>query len=289
MTSFETVDYVVHDRVAVIKLSRPEFHNAQSTRLLLELDDALQLATQDDAIHCVALLGEGPSFSAGHDLKGPEDGDPRIAKLDARRHDGTLEGLWTYEHGVFYRLALNLYDCPKPVVAGVHGHLAVAGIMLAAMADIIIAADDARFMDHSVGVFALSLPEVAWHPWELGVRKAKEFLWTGAVWDAATMERLGLVNRVVPRGELETEVMALARQIAALPPWATMRTKQSLNHAADLMGKRQHFEYHFLLHELTHMTAEAKEYSEYRATRPTRTWLHELRARVGFPDPQRAP
>lgn len=271
--------------VAVIRLNRPEFHNAQTTRLLIELDEILADAVANDDIHAIVLLGKGPSFSAGHDLKQPEDTDERIRHLDVRRFDGSVEGLWEYEHDVFYRLAMNLYDVPKPTIVGVHGHVAIAGIMLAAMCDLVIAATDAKFMDHSVGVFALSMPEIAWHPWELGVRKAKEFLWTGAVWDAETMERAGLVNTVVPPDELEAKVMSIADTVSRLPPWAVMATKRSLNQAADLMGKRNHFEYHFAMHELTHATEEAQANQVRRSKYPTRTWLRDIRREIGFPHP----
>jgi enoyl-CoA hydratase len=261
--------------VAVIKLNRPDFHNAQSIDLLKQLDSALARATNDDDVNCLMLMGEGPSFSAGHDLKAGH-----------RNESGLLEPLWNHERPLYYDLTMRIHDCPKPVVAGVHGYLAMGGLMLAAQADLIIAADNAKFWAQGLGMFGLSMSEVGYQPFEFGVRKAKEFIWLGRVWDAAEMEKMGFVMKVVPLSDLEAETMALATQISNLPPWATRLTKKSLNHAADLMGKREYFEYHFLIHELAHLTEEARDMRKLREGKPTQVWVKELRERVGYPHPQ---
>lgn len=274
-TTFEFVKYEAQDDgVAVIKLNRPDFHNAQNVQLLRELDQAYKDAVADQQVNCIAFMGEGPSFSAGHDLK-----------ASAKNESGLLEPLWRHERELYYELSLRIKDCPKPVIAGVHGYLAMGGLMLAAMSDLIIAAEDARFWAQGLGMFGLSMSEVAYQPYEFGVRRAKEFIWLGRVWTAADMERMGFVCKVVPREQLEAETMAMCRQIAALPPWATQLTKRSLNHAADLMGERAYFEYHFLMHELAHLTEEARDMRVLRQGKPTQTWVRELRERVGYPHP----
>jgi hypothetical protein len=78
----------------------------------------------------------------------------------------------------------------------------------------------------------------------------------------------------------------MCRQIAALPPVATRLTKKTLNHAADLMGEREYFEYHFMVHELAHLTEESRDMRKLRQGKPTQTWVKELRERVGYPHPQ---
>jgi enoyl-CoA hydratase len=135
-------------------------------------------------------------------------------------------------------------------------------------------------------MFGLSMSEVAYQPYEFGVRKAKEFIWLGRVWTAADMERMGFVCKVVPPDRLEEETLTMCRQIANLPPWATRLTKMSLNHAADLMGQREYFEYHFLVHELAHLTEEARDMRVHRRNKPTQVWVKELRERVGYRHPQ---
>jgi hypothetical protein len=118
------------------------------------------------------------------------------------------------------------------------------------------------------------------------VRKAKEFIWLGKVWTAEEMHEMGFVMKVVPLADFEAETMAIARQVANLPPWATRLTKKTLNHAADLMGKRQYWEYHFLMHELVHLTEEARDMKKLREGLPTQGWVRMLRDRVGYPHPQ---
>lgn len=275
-TAPQFVKYRFSDNgVAIIKLNRPEVHNAQNVQLLRELDQCFNDATIDESVNCIALMGEGPSFSAGHDLKEAQENDRNL-----------LEPLWRHERDLYYELSLRIKNCPKPVVAGVHGYLAMGGLMLAAMADLIIASDDAKFWAQGLGMFGLSMSEVGYQPYELGVRRAKEFIWLGRVWTASDMERIGFVTKVVPRERLEAETLAICHQIAALPPWATRLTKMSLNHAADLMGQHHYFEYHFLIHELAHLSEEARAMRQLRHGKPTRVWVKELRERAGYPNPQ---
>jgi enoyl-CoA hydratase/carnithine racemase len=85
-------------------------------------------------------------------------------------------------------------------------------------------------------------------PWEIGARKAKELLFTATVLTAAEARDLGLANRVVPVGQLEAEVDALADRIAAMPAFAVRTVKKSINDTLDLMGQGRSWEHHFLLH-----------------------------------------
>jgi enoyl-CoA hydratase len=279
--SYNTILYEKLGKVAKITLNRPDKRNAQSGELIAELHDAMVAAENDDDIHVVTLLGAGPSFSAGHDLTSGSD-ETHFAEFDRSTSRGQLR----YASDVLFGYWMFIHDLKKPTIAGVHGYLATAGISLAAMCDLIIAADDAKFLDHAVTLFATPGTELCWYPWELGVRKAKEFLWTQQVWDAATMERLGLVNRVVPRDELESTVMALAEQIAKASPLAVSLTKKSLNETWNQMGKRQAFEYHLMVQQLAHRTDEAQQKVEVRAERQTKEWLHDVRAGAGIVDPQ---
>jgi enoyl-CoA hydratase len=138
--------------------------------------------------------------------------------------------------------------------------------MLACMCDLIVAADDAVFSNPVLRMTGAAV-ELLVEPWEIGIRKAKEFLLTGDTIDAPEAWRLGLVNRVVPRGELTDQTMALAERIALVPPITAQVVKDSLNHTADLMGQSASWKYHFMAHHWTHNTATAARALEERQSR----------------------
>lgn len=269
--------------VLKVTLNRPEKRNAQDGILISELHDAMVRADSDDSIRVVVLLGAGKSFSAGHDLKEGSASGP-FSDYDREATYGRLK----YADDILFGYWMFIHDLRKPTIAGVQGYLATAGISLAAMCDIIVAADDAKFLDHAVTLFATPGTELAWYPWELGVRKAKEFLWTQPVWDAETMERLGLVNRVVPRTELEESVMAMAEQIALASPLAVQMTKRTINKAWDLMGKRAAFDYHLVTQQMAMMSDESSRKAEQRGDKATTEWLSEVRHNANVTDPRTA-
>src|SRR5207237_6116503 len=121
---------------------------------------------------------------------------------------------------------LRLRDFRKPTIAAVQGKCIAAGLMLACMCDLIVAADDAVFQNPVLRMTGAGV-ELLVEPWELGLRKAKEFLWTGMELDAREAWRLGLVNRVVARESLMDEAHALAATIALVPPQTAQIVKDS--------------------------------------------------------------
>jgi enoyl-CoA hydratase len=241
--------------VARITLSRPEVRNAQNTALILALDAAVRAARKDDRVRVVILAAAGPSFSAGHDLKAVVG----EAKEDAwRRQRATPEGRLKHERELYVEKCLAIYHLPKPTIAQVQGHCVAAGLMLACMCDLIVAAEDAVFSNPVLRMTGAGV-ELLVEPWELGARKAKEFLWTGDAIDAREAWRLGLVNRVVPRQRLAAETLALARRIALVPPITASLVKESINQTYALMGKEHAFRYHFMVHQFMHGTRTAEE------------------------------
>ena len=228
--------------------ARPEARNAESQQLLDELDAAMAAAIADDAVRVVILAGRGDHFSAGHDLK----------EAQAKRGNFTVEERWAYESQRYYGYCLRIWDCPKPTIAQVQGACIAGGFMVANMCDLVVAAEDAYFADpvaHTLGTAAV---EVLIHPWVMGLRKAKEMLFTGARIGAAEAHAIGLVNRVVPRGRLDEETLALAQRIAEAPPFGLRLLKRSLNRSQDAQGFRVALEAHFDTHQLSHMTEEFK-------------------------------
>jgi enoyl-CoA hydratase/carnithine racemase len=238
-----------------ITANRPEVRNAQDAALILALDDAMRAAAADDAVRVVILAAAGPSFSAGHDLKAVVG----EAKPDAwRKLRRTPEGRFKHERELYVEKCLAIYNLPKPTIAQVQGHCVAAGLMLAAMCDLIVAADDAVFSNPVLRMTGAGV-ELLVEPWELGFRKAKEFLWTGDAIDAREAWRLGLVNRVVPRRRLADETLALAEQIARVPPVTASLVKESINQTAALMGREHAWRYHFMVHQFMHGTKTATD------------------------------
>ena len=155
-----------------------------------------------------------------------------------------------------FERCLRIHDIRKPTIAAVQGSCVAAGLMLAAMCDLIVAADDAVFSNPVLRMSGAGV-ELLVEPWELGIRKAKEFLLTGDTIDATEAWRLGLVNRVVPREELTQRARELADRVALVPPVTAQTVKDTINHTATLMGKRDALKYHFMAHHWVHNTATA--------------------------------
>jgi enoyl-CoA hydratase len=251
--TFETILYEVDGPVATITMQRPDVANAQNTTLINEMDAAFDRADADDAVRVVILAGAGRHFSSGHDLKalvGGEDPDEWVAMRE------TPEGKFHHEKTMYYERCLRIHDFRKPTIAAVQGSCIAAGLMLAAMCDLIVAADDAVFSNPVLRLTGAGV-ELLVEPWELGIRKAKEFLLTGDTIDAQEAWRLGLVNRVVPRAELAARTRELADRIALVPPVTAQTVKDTINQTGTLMGKRDALKYHFMAHHWVHNSATA--------------------------------
>jgi enoyl-CoA hydratase len=246
--------------VAVVTMDRPEVRNAQNTALILELDAAMRAADADPQVHVIVLAGAGKDFSSGHDLKAYVGEAPSDEWHEKRK---TPEGKFEHERKLYFDRCLAIRDLGTPTIAMVQGHCVAAGLMLAAMCDLIVAAEDATFQNPVLRMTGAGV-EVLVEPGELGYRKAKEFLWTGDAIDAQEAWRLGLVNRVVPAAALEKETLALAERIAQMPPVTVQNVKRSINHAQDLTGWRHALEYHFMVHQFQHNTKASLDALEAR-------------------------
>ena len=243
---------ILVDQVGAVRrlwLNRPAQRNAQSRQMLDALDAALEQAKADDSVRVVVLAAKGPHFSAGHDLK----------QAQAERADFTVEERWAYESQRYFDYCLKIWDFPKPTIAQVQGACMAGGFMLANMCDLIVAAEDASFSDpvtHSMGAAAT---EVLIHPWAMGLRRAKAFLFAGQRIGAQEAHAMGMVNQVTPVETLEAETLALAERIAQAPPFAVRMVKRSLNRSLDAQGFREALSAHFDLHQLSHVTEEYQQ------------------------------
>ena len=208
-----------------LTMNRPGALNALNHDLTSAISAAIREAGADDAVSVVILRGAGRAFCSGYDLN--EDADE--GELDARAWHASLSG------GV--RDMLEIVDCPKPVIASVQSYCLAGGTDLMLACDLAVVADDAKFgyvdIRFGSGVVSMLLP------WVVGVRKAKELLFTGE--DRVSAEealRIGLVNRVVPRDELDEATLALAEEIAKNESFVVQMTKRALNRAWDVAGFR---------------------------------------------------
>jgi enoyl-CoA hydratase/carnithine racemase len=269
VSDWQTIEYSRSGAVARIWMNRPKTHNAQNELMLAELDAAFAAAAADSQVHVIVLAGRGRSFSSGHDLKRTVEGTTEQDIIELRK---TAEGRLQHEYSSYYSHALRIRDVPKPTIAQVHGHCIAAGLMLAAMCDLIIAGRSALFSNPVVRMGALGT-EVLVEPWELGIRKAKEFLFLGDALTAEEARELGLANRVVDDEVLTETVDNLAGRIASLPPVAAQLMKQSLNATWDAMGQQQAWKYHFMTHQLSHATDEYQQIIAPREGRQLKAFL----------------
>jgi enoyl-CoA hydratase len=207
---FKDILYAVDGPIGVITLNRPAYRNAQGYRMLDEIDQAFTLAKADDAVRVVMVRGAGGVFSTGHDLGTPEG-------MAYREALGAKPGIETYDQ--FKRYNLDLL---------VEGYCIYAGWMLAAAMDVVFAADSAEFLGGFVEYNSI--------PWDIGVRRAKELCFESRFITADEAARYGLVNRVLPAGELERETFAWARRVAENSPEALRFAKIQMNKAQDAQG-----------------------------------------------------
>jgi len=258
----DPVRYEVVGHVATITMNRPGVANAQSSALIDGIDHFLDLADDDDEVRVVILAGAGKHFSAGHDLKALVGGEPD-PWTQIRE---TPEGKFRHEQVMYYERCKRLYSFRKPTIAQVQGAAVAAGLMLACMCDLIVAAEDAVFSNPVLRMTGAGV-ELLVEPWELGIRKAKEFLWTGEKIDAQEAWRLGLVNRVVPTAELPERTRELAERVALIPPATAQVTKDTINNTATLMGKEESWKYHFMAHHWMHNTKTALDALDARKSK----------------------
>ena len=272
---YQTILVERRGAIELVTLNRPEVRNAQNSALILELDEAMHAADDDPEVNVIVLAAAGKDFSAGHDLKAYV-GEAEADEWHEKRK--TPEGKFEHERKLYFEKCLAIRDLAKPTIAQVQGHCVAAGFMLAAMCDLIVAADDAVFQNPVLRMSGAGV-EVLAEPFDMGARKAKEFLFTGEAIDAETARQLGMVNRVVTRGSLETETMALAEKIAKMPSVTVQNVKPSINHAQDLAGYRAALEYHFMVHQFQHNTKTSLDMLEARKQKSSMKEVFEDRDR----------
>jgi enoyl-CoA hydratase len=252
----QPVAYERKGGVAYVTMNRPDYRNAQNSAMTYALDDAFYRAAEDNEVRAIVLGGAGKHFSAGHDIGSPErDIDQSFTRRAGLWWDHTdkegADSRYARESEVYLGMCKRWREVPKPTIAKVQGACIAGGLMLAWVCDLIVASDDAFFADP---VVRMGIPGVEYfaHPWVMGPRAAKEFLYLGERVPAERALQLGMVNRVVARDDLDAEVDAIAERIAEQPRLGLALTKKAVNQAEDLMGLQTGLDSVFGLHHLAH-------------------------------------
>ena len=252
----DEVRYERRGALAMVTMNRPRYRNAQNSAMTYALDAAFTRAVDDDEVRVIVLAAAGDHFSAGHDIGTPErDADTTFARRAGIWWDHTdkagADRRYAREIEVYLGMCRRWREIPKPTIAMVQGACIAGGLMLAWVCDLIVASEDAFFADP---VLRMGIPGVEYfaHPWVVGPRFAREMLFTGDRFDARRAYEVGMVNRVVPRAELEATVSALGERIAAMPAFGLALAKRAVNQCEDQMGMRAGMDSVFGLHHVAH-------------------------------------
>ncbi len=251
-TDFQYIRYEgVENGVARIALARPDKRNAQNKTMLYELNDALDLAAHDDDCKVILVSADGPDFSSGHDMKDREPMTHKpVGTWGGFRQPG-IEGHWAFEEELYLGFCWRWRNIPKPTMVQVQGRVIAGGLMLVWPMDLIVVSEDATFSDPVVA-FGVNGHEYFVHPFEAGARLAKEMLFTGRALSAQELFERGMVNKVVPRDELESATVELAAHIAKRPMFGLTLAKQSVNNTLDAQGMWTSIQSAFGLHHVAH-------------------------------------
>jgi 2-(1,2-epoxy-1,2-dihydrophenyl)acetyl-CoA isomerase len=222
----DSVLYEVSDGLATITINRPEAMNAMNTEAKVALRDAAQAAAADPAVRAVLLTASGRAFCVGQDLK------EHISLLVSDRETGTRNTMNTVRDH-YNPIVRALTEMPKPVVAGVNGVAAGAGLGFALAADYRVVADTAKFNTSFAGVALTADSGVSWTlPRLIGQSRAADLLLFPRSFSAQEAYEMGIANKLVPADDLAAEAAAVARALAEGPTLAYAALKESLAYGA---------------------------------------------------------
>jgi enoyl-CoA hydratase len=214
-------------QVRRITMNRPDKRNALNHPLRGAILNALREHDQDRDVRVTIVRGAGPSFSAGYDLGGGNEGH------EYPHFTAPGEGQWPRHVTETW---MGIWDLQKPVIAQVHGYCLAGGSELATGCDLVYVATDAQMGYPAV---RFGVPDMQFHAWLLGMRAAMEMMVTGDSISGTQAVELGWANRAFPADDLDDAVLAVARRIALLPPDIVQLNKRTVHRAMDHMGLRQ--------------------------------------------------
>lgn len=226
MSKYENIIYEKTDKgVAIITFNRPERMNSLNIGLLREFKDAMEDVVRNKVVRVLIITGKGRAFCAGADLKMVDEQYNKTEELDM-----DAEQLFHETAGAAFAYVEN---CPKPIIAAVNGFALAGGFELCLWSDIVIASEDARIGDAHANYMLYGPISVNLLPRQIGLKKAMELLLTGDMWPAAELEKVGLVNKVVPAEKLMETAMEFATKIAEKSPMGSKYIKSVVKQTTD--------------------------------------------------------
>ncbi|MDX6484502.1 MAG: hypothetical protein QOE95_2273 [Gaiellaceae bacterium] len=261
-TGTDALTFEVTDRVAVLTLNRPDKLNALTPAMMSGLGRALDEIDADREINAVVITGAGDrAFTAGFDLDGLEMADRTDAIVGSTRGN--------------FDILMKIWNLRVPSIAAVNGFAVAAGMSLALICDMTIAADTASFGEPEVRHFALS--PLLLMPWFANNPKVAHYLYySGDTIPASRAAELGLVSEVLPSAELRPRAQAIAARVAMVPPFAVEMTKESLRRTYEIMGFSSALQQHRLLDTLllsSHGIPERDHFFDLMASGDMRAFL----------------
>jgi enoyl-CoA hydratase len=209
-----------------ITMNRPEKRNSLVHTLRGAILDTLRAHDQDPAVRVTIIRGAGPSFSAGYDLGNGNEG------LEMPYYTPGGDGQWPRHVTEGW---MSIWDLAKPVIAQIHGYCLAGASELATGCDLVYMAEDAQMGYPAV---RFGVPDMHFHPWFLGMRKAMEMYMTGNSVTGVEAVRYGWANAAFPADQLEAEVLKVAEQISKIPLDVLRLNKRAIHRQMEAMGLR---------------------------------------------------
>ena len=244
----EELDTVIYEKegpIARVILNRTERANAQDSAMVWDVEKCLKDAERDYAIKVVILKANGRGFCSGHAVADGPMAFPEFREAADAGHP------WQGQAELFLWPVLHLWEFQKPTISAVHGYAIGGGTYFALIPDIVVASDDAYFQMPLVQGLGFPGGETMIEPWVfMNYHRAYEYLYMSQTVKADEALRMGMVNRVVPRADLDETVELMARQIAQAPLSTLMGTKALVKKAWEGMGMRSHLQSSTMVMEL---------------------------------------
>lgn len=215
MSAYTQILTSTADGVLTITLNRPERLNAWTGTMQEEVESAIRVGGQDEAVRCIVLTGAGRGFCAGADMD-------RLQSIQASAGEGHVEAVAetrppepTGLEKTFPGRFGHMFACPKPIIAAINGPCAGIGLILTLFADMRYAASEAKFTTAFAQRGLIAEHGIAWQlPRLVGEANALDLLFTARKFDGAEAEKLGLVNKALPGDQLMGFVAETARHLA---------------------------------------------------------------------------
>ena len=260
--SYATIELELDYPLATITLNRPERLNAISREMMGEITGALAQIGADDGVRCVIFRGAGRCFSAGFEIADDDvwvEGDGPADVVDDMRF--------------YMEWERSIFDFEKPTVAAVHSYFLAGACEVMLLCDLAIAADDARLGEPEIR-FSNGPPALIM-PWIIGMRAAKELLYTGKMIDAQRALQLGMVNEVCTPADLVRRSRYHALLISKVSPLAVRLQKRALNGVFEMQGLRHALDWGVVMTGLVDAseTDEMKTFSAIRRAKGLRAAL----------------